>query len=62
MWGYLQFIMGILDLSIYPDLMMKIRLSEEVSSNFIHRVINCSFSQDYFIKNAIRDLKHYEKN
>lgn len=41
------------NLFIYPDLMMKFRVSAEVNSQYIHSVINCGFSRNYFTKKAI---------
>ncbi|MDP3446356.1 MAG: restriction endonuclease subunit S, partial [Ignavibacteria bacterium] len=41
------------NLFIYPDMMMKFRLSEEVNSDFIHKAINCGYSRKYFTSKAI---------
>ncbi|MFA4860133.1 restriction endonuclease subunit S [Methanoregula sp.] len=41
------------NLFIYPDMMMKFRLSEEVNSDFIHKAINCEYSRKYFTSKAI---------
>ncbi len=37
---------------IYPDLMMKLRVTEYVNVDYIHKVLNCNISRKYFQKNA----------
>jgi len=43
---------GLSNKFIYPDLMMKVRVTEYVNVDYIHKVLNCNISRKYFQKNA----------
>lgn len=40
------------DAYIYPDLMMRVRLSPRVNARFVHMCLVCDFGRDYFRQNA----------
>lgn len=46
---------------IFPDLMIKIQVSEHISSKYIHQVLIAPFSRKYFTKNASGTQKSMPK-